>query len=142
MPARGHSTAPHFDGNALNLCLYFDEVESLSTDAGLNEEGKIWHTLRYASCEDNELWSTFPEAEAQLPDYTKFCDAVVKLYPGADNKRKYAESNLEQLINMQRQYRIESRAKLGHYYQEFRCISKFLVDKQRLSDIEQNKMYM
>jgi hypothetical protein len=37
MPARGHSMVPRFDGNALNLCLYFDEVESLSIDAGLNK---------------------------------------------------------------------------------------------------------
>jgi hypothetical protein len=56
MPARGHSMVPHFDGNALNLCLYFDEVELLSIDAGLNEEGKVCHALRYASREDNELW--------------------------------------------------------------------------------------
>jgi hypothetical protein len=41
MPPHGHSMAPHFDGNALNLCLYFDEAESLSIDADLNEEGKI-----------------------------------------------------------------------------------------------------
>jgi hypothetical protein len=41
MPARGHSMAPRFDGNALNLHLYFDKVESLSIDAGLNEEGKV-----------------------------------------------------------------------------------------------------
>jgi hypothetical protein len=114
MPACSHSTAPCFDGNALNLHLYFDEVESLSTDAGLNEEGKIWHTLRYASREDNELWSMLPEA--QLPEYAKFWDAIVKLYPGADNERKYTESDLEWLIEMQRQYRIESRAELGHYY--------------------------
>jgi hypothetical protein len=40
MPAHSHSTAPCFDGNALNLCLYFDEVEALSTDAGLNDKGK------------------------------------------------------------------------------------------------------
>jgi hypothetical protein len=46
------------------------------------------------------------------------------------------------LINKQRQYGIESRAELGHYYREFRRISKFLIDKQRLSDIECNKMYM
>jgi hypothetical protein len=64
MPAHGHSTAPCFDGNTLNLCLYFDKVDSLSTDAGLNEEGKIQHALRYASREDNELWSTLPEAES------------------------------------------------------------------------------
>jgi hypothetical protein len=56
MPARSHSTAPRFDGNTLNLRLYFDEVESLSIDAGLNKEGKIRHALRYASQEDNELW--------------------------------------------------------------------------------------
>jgi hypothetical protein len=99
MPARGHLTAPRFDGNALNLRLYFDEVESLSIDTGLNEEGKIRHALRYASREDNELWSTLPEAEAQAPDYARFRDAVVKLYPGADDERKYAESDLQRLID-------------------------------------------
>jgi hypothetical protein len=109
--------------------LYFDEVESLSIDTGLNEEGKVRHALRYASREDNELWSTLPEAEAQVPDYAQFRDIVIKLYPGADNERKYAESDLQWLIETQRQYGIESRAKLGHYYQEFHCISKFLIDK-------------
>jgi hypothetical protein len=99
MPAHSHSTAPCFDGNALNLRLYFDEVESLSIDASLNEEGKVCHALCYASREDNELWSTLPEAEAQVPDYTRFHDAVVKLYPGADDERKYAESDLQQLID-------------------------------------------
>jgi hypothetical protein len=69
MPAHGHSTVPHFDGNALNLRLYFDEVESLSIDTGLNEEGKVRHALRYASREDNKLWSMVPEAKAQAPDY-------------------------------------------------------------------------
>jgi hypothetical protein len=141
MPARSHSTALHFDSNALNLHLYFDKVESLSIDAGLNE-GKVCHALHYASREDNELWSTLPEAEAQVPDYAQFRDAIVKLYPSADDERKYAESDLQWLIDTQRQYGIESRAELGHYYREFCCISKFLIDKRRLSDIERNKMYM
>jgi hypothetical protein len=43
-----------------------------------------------------------PEAEAQASDYARFHDAVVKLYPGADDERKYAESDLEWLINTQR----------------------------------------
>jgi hypothetical protein len=58
-----------------------------------------------------------PEAEAQVPDYARFCDTVVKLYPGADDERKYAKSDLPQVIDTQQQYGIESRAKLGHYYQ-------------------------
>jgi hypothetical protein len=41
MPTCGHSMAPRFDGNTLNLCLYFDEVESLSINVGLNKKGKI-----------------------------------------------------------------------------------------------------
>jgi hypothetical protein len=49
MPARGHLMVPRFDGNARNLFLYFDEVESLSIDAGLNEEGKVRHTLCHSS---------------------------------------------------------------------------------------------
>jgi hypothetical protein len=135
MPARVHSTVPHFDGNTLtSACILTKSTPS--TDAGLNEEGKIRHALYYASREDNELWSTLPEAIAQPADYARFHDAVVKLYPGADDERKYAESDLEWLINMQRQYGIESRAEIGHYYREFRCISKFLIDKRRLFDIE------
>jgi hypothetical protein len=83
-----------------------------------------------------------PEAKAQLPDYTRFRDAIVQLYPGPDDERKYAESDLQWLIDTQRQYGIESRAELGHYYRKFCRISKFLLDKWRLSDIERNKMYM
>jgi hypothetical protein len=115
MPARGHSMAPHFDGTALNLHLYFDEVESLSIDTSLNEEGKVQHTLCYASREDNKLWSMLPEAKAQVSNYARFQDAIVKLYPGADDKRKYAKSDLQQLIDTQWQYGIESRAELRHY---------------------------
>jgi hypothetical protein len=102
--------------DALNLHLYFDEVESLSINTGLNEEGKVQHTLRYASREDNKLWSMLPEAEAQVPDYAQFCDAIIKLYPGADDERKYAESDLQRLIDTQWQYGIKSRAELRHYY--------------------------
>jgi hypothetical protein len=83
-----------------------------------------------------------PEAKAQVPNYAQFHGAVIKLYPGADNERKYAESDLQWLIDTQQQYGIESRAELRHYYQEFCHISKFLINKQHLSDIEQNKMYM
>jgi hypothetical protein len=70
MPACGHSMAPRFDGNALNLCLYFDKVEVLSSDTGLNDEGKIYNALRYASREDNKLWATLPKA--LLDNYATF----------------------------------------------------------------------
>jgi hypothetical protein len=128
------------DSNALNLCLYFDEVKALSTNASVNDRGKIQHALCYASREDNKLWATL--SEAQLPNYAKFQDAIMKLYPRADDEKKYAESDLHWSIDTQKKYGIESRAELRHYYWKFHCISKLLLDKQCLSNIEWNKMYM
>jgi hypothetical protein len=58
--------------------------------------------------------------EAQLPDYTKFQDAVIKLYPGVDNERKYAESGLQRLETVQ--YREQSRT-----WALLPGISKFLL---------------
>ena len=58
MPARGHSTAPTFDGDALNLIHFFNEVDVLGTKAGLTDEAKIRQSLRYARREEYELWTT------------------------------------------------------------------------------------
>jgi hypothetical protein len=54
MLTHGHSMS-HFNGNTLNLHLYFDKVEALSTNTSLNNKGKIWHALHYASRENNKL---------------------------------------------------------------------------------------
>jgi hypothetical protein len=40
--------------------------------------------------------------EALLPDYAKFLDIVIKLYPGVDDERKYTESDLQWLIDTQK----------------------------------------
>jgi len=62
MPACGHSTAPTFDGDTLTLIHFFNEVNTLATEAGLNDQAKIQQSLRYAQREEYELWSTLTEA--------------------------------------------------------------------------------
>ena len=70
MPARGHATAPVFDGDPLNLRQFFDEIDSLATGMNLSDSEKIRHTLQYARCEDYELWMTLPKAT--LTDFANF----------------------------------------------------------------------
>ena len=83
MPARGHRTAPTFDGNPLNLKRFLDKVNLLAEDAGLDGAGQIRHSLRYASLMDHELWSGL--ASTQAGDWAVFRTDVMALYPGADD---------------------------------------------------------
>jgi len=140
MPARGHSTAPTFDGDALNLIHFFNEVDVLGTEAGLTDEAKIRQSLRYARREEFELWTTLREATGV--NFTAFRAAVTKLYPGADDQRRYSEADLRRLVTTQQAYGIMSRDELGSYYREFRRIATFLIDRARISELERNKLYV
>jgi hypothetical protein len=139
MPARGHSTAPTFDGNALNLNRFFDEVDLLAEEAKVDDRGKIKHSLRYASIGDYELWIRLPAAAHS--DFSAFRKEVLELYPGAEDDRRYTISDLNRLTSTQANYGIRSRAELGEYYREFYRIAEFLKEKNRLSERELNIAY-
>jgi hypothetical protein len=139
MPARGHPTAPSFDGNPLNLKHFLDEVNLLAEDAGLDGAGRIKHALRFASLSDNELWSGLTAAAGN--GWEDFKTAVTTLYPGADDDRRYSPGDLTRLTERYASYGIQSRAELGEYYREFIRIADYLIRKTRLSDRERNIAY-
>jgi len=140
MPARGHSTAPTFDGQPLNLIRFFDEVGSLGDDARIDDQAKIAYSLRYARLDDYEIWKTLPEATGI--DFLAFRTAVTALYPGAEDDRRYSVTDLEKLVEVQARLGIRNRAELGQYYRDFLRISKFLIDRTRLSTAERDRAYM
>jgi hypothetical protein len=139
MPARGHSTAPTFDGNPLNLNRFFEEVEILAADAGIDDAGRIKHSLRYASLNDYELWNRLPTATEA--DYAAFKKSVLDLYPGTEDDHRYTVADLDRLTRTQSSYGIRTRAELGEYYREFIRIVGFLFDKGRISERERNLAY-
>lgn len=139
MPARGHSTAPTFDGNPLNLGRFFEEVEILAADARLDDAAKIKHSLRYASLNDYELWVRLPSASGG--DFPAFKKAVLELYPGTEDDHRYTMADLDRLTQTQAAYGIQSRAELGEYYREFIRITGFLLEKGRISARERNIAY-
>jgi hypothetical protein len=78
MPAHGHSMAPLFNSNLLNISCFFEDVDILGDDAAINTAAKIKHSLRYASLSNYEIWSCLSSSKAA--DWTSFQAKVVALY--------------------------------------------------------------
>ncbi|KAF8189396.1 hypothetical protein BJ912DRAFT_925939 [Pholiota molesta] len=89
MPARNHSSAPKFDGQAASLTRYLNEVHRLGETCALTEKQIIEWTLMYADPNDSELWEQ--QTEGRRDTWDAFKTAVIELYPGADGDRKYSK---------------------------------------------------
>ena len=83
MPLRGTQNAPKFDGKTPALLPHFlEDVDILSTAAGITDLEKIRAAIRYADLEEAEGWELLDEVTANPPDWVNFAQAVKKLYPG------------------------------------------------------------
>ena len=79
----GTQNAPKFDGKtpALLPC-FLEDVDILSTAAGITDLEKICAAIRYADLEEAEGWELLDEVATNPPDWANFAQAVKKLYPG------------------------------------------------------------
>ena len=83
MLLHGTQNAPKFDGKTPALLPHFlEDVDILSTAAGIMDLEKICATIRYADHEEVEGWELLDEVTANPPDWVNFAQAVKKLYPG------------------------------------------------------------
>ena len=139
MPIRGSTNAPSFDGKSENLRRFFEDVEEHAVRAAINDERKIYYTIRYANPTDGETWELLPSRPAN--DFNAWKDEVFGLYPSLDNDRKYTVSDLERLVDTYRTKRITTKEELGDYHRDFMRISVFLIGKNRISSRERNRWY-
>ena len=86
MPARGHSTAPKFEGNnPRELQRYFTELEHLFTTCNVTaDDVKKAHTVRYVDIDTEDSWRQLATFAAGT--YAAFKASVLTLYPGADGE--------------------------------------------------------
>ncbi|KAG6325761.1 hypothetical protein ID866_13328 [Astraeus odoratus] len=101
MPLRGSSKAPKFNGDAIDLAQFFEDVEMLCKDAEIDTPAnKIKWACCYTSCNKAELWATLPTRQGN--DWDAFIKEVKAFYPGAeDDNRKYTCTNLNGLVAAQ-----------------------------------------
>ncbi|GBE80069.1 hypothetical protein SCP_0212720 [Sparassis crispa] len=74
--------------------------------------------------------------------YEQFKTAVIALYPGAEDDRRYTQSDLTQIVQAARMRGVSSRAEEGQYYRDFTRVALFLLSRGRLSTYERDRLYL
>lgn len=88
---------------------------------------------------DAELWASLPEASGD--DWERFRSAVVEVYPGVSEDRRYALADLEQLVEECLRFPVKSNVELGEFHRSFLRISNFLLKHGRLGCLQACRMY-
>jgi hypothetical protein len=142
MPARGHSTAPKFSADQpRELRRFFKELEYLFTACAVkDDEEKKGYAVRYLEYDLADLWGLL--AEYSTGSYDNFKLAVHELYPGSGEDRKWTLADMDKLVGEQLRVGIFSLADFGNYHRAFIQVTKFLVDKKRLSAGEQSRSFI
>ena len=144
MPARGHPTAPKFSGNnPRELQRYFDELDYLFTSCGIaTDDAKKRYAVRYIDYETEDGWKQLGEFRDAQRTFDEFKAAVYKLYPGADDDRKWTLEDLDLLIGETSRIGFRHKMDLGDYHRKFLIITGFLVSKNRMSDNEVKRSFV
>ncbi|KAF5378263.1 hypothetical protein D9615_008697 [Tricholomella constricta] len=142
MPARGQSSAPTFvPERARELHRYFSDLNHLFIECSVvDEQEKKTHTTRYTDIDTADLWEQLDEF-AVGTTYDDWRKAIMALYPGASEERKYSMADLDYLIRERHRLGIQSNSDLGEYYRQFLSVTQFLVSKNRLSINEHDRQF-
>ncbi|KAG2065981.1 hypothetical protein BDR04DRAFT_1031352 [Suillus decipiens] len=140
MPLQGMDTVPKFDGTPARLIPFLEAIDAIANHAMLTDKQQIQAALRYMPIEEAETWEMLDEAT--LPDWKKFVAVVKLLYPGCKGDRRFIHTDLENLCTEQVHVPMTLQEELGQYYCKFFKISKHLIMKKKLADLECDHLFL
>ncbi|KAI0364808.1 hypothetical protein BV20DRAFT_1039235 [Pilatotrama ljubarskyi] len=144
MPARGHTTAPTFDpSQPRTLRRFFQDIETLFERSGIETDParKSW-VVRYLPIDVSDLCESLPEYANEDKTYEDFKKAVIALYPGAGEDRKFAVADVENLVAKRAAVPIANISELSAYYRDFFSMTSYLMKHNRLSESEQSRLFV
>jgi hypothetical protein len=144
MPARGEHAAPTFDRTKpRELIRFFEELEYLFVRAQLaSESDKKKHVLRYVDFEVEQIWKSFPEYIDATKTYSDFKNAILVHYPDASGDYVYSLRDMDLLIGERQRIGISNTVDLADYHLKFLSITTWLIEKQQLGTLEQQRGYL
>ncbi|GLB43661.1 putative integrase core domain containing protein [Lyophyllum shimeji] len=141
MSARGHPTAPTFSTNGPELLRFFEDLEFLFSDCNIaDDQMKKRYTVRYVDVATNDLWINLDEY-ANPRTYAEWKTAVVALYPGTSQDRRYTMADLDLLVGERNRLGIYSVDDLAAFHRTFLTITSFLISRQRFTERERDQQY-
>ena len=143
MPARGDRGSPQFDPERpCELHRFFEDLKfHFAQSQVVDKEEMKQHALQFVDCNTAELWEILPEFTNVTVSYQQFVDAVYKLYPGSDTKRRWSIGDMENLVGEASRVGISLLADLGKYHREFITMTTFLITKNCISTAEQSQAF-
>jgi hypothetical protein len=143
LPGWGERSALSFNGGAEELGHYFAELEALyDRHVVTTDLHKKQGALKYlATVALERMWrasDTFMDAAKTYEDFKK---EIHKYYPGS-SEDLYTIHHLDTLIGGCTRLGVWNAAELGDFHLQFRMISKYLIDKSRMSQAKQTRGFL
>ncbi|KAF8900875.1 hypothetical protein CPB84DRAFT_1847113 [Gymnopilus junonius] len=140
MPNVHHPSAPKFNGKAISLAGYLDEVEQLTRNHNLSIQQIIQWAIRYLAPEEQQLWKMLPSSTGN--DWAAFKKDVFKCYPGTSEEHRYTISTLKALIDRQAEFKVTTSEQFGVYYRSFYMMSTYLKNAGKINDREISHLFL
>ena len=92
---------------------------------------------------DIELpWRAIPEFADPTKTYAEFKAGILYFYPDSTEDHRYSNSDLDILIGERQRLGINSVNDLADFHMRFLAITNWRIDRQQLSDLEQQRSYI
>jgi hypothetical protein len=143
LPGRREKSAPTFDETRPgSLARFFSDLETLCENKGVHDSGdRKKAAVRYVETDIEDLWKTTAAWKDDTKTFQQFRDEVCKLYPGESSDQVYCIQDLDVVTGAFSRKGIGSAAALGEYYRKFLVVSRYLIEKGRLSTQEQSRFF-
>jgi hypothetical protein len=144
MPTRNERTAPKFDtSRPRELPRFFEDLEDLMTRAQITTDvDKKKQAVRYTDFETEQIWKAVPEFKDNTKTYNDFKKAIMQHYPDAAGDFIYSIRDMDLLIGERQRIGMATAKDLSDYHLQFMAITTWLIEKTRLSDLEQQRAYV
>jgi hypothetical protein len=142
MPLPRSKLAPHYDGKPRHLRTFLREYETAANAAQLQDPDYTNRVIDYVKPKVGQYWSRFAEYKDAAKNWAIFKAAILSAYPEADEEHQYTLKELRKLVKWQHRKSIKSVPDLASYHRKFTEIATWLIDKQRISEIERNRLYL
>ena len=145
MPLRGERGAPTFNSaRTRELSRYFDDLEQIFTKVGFvtgqHDQEMKQYVVRYVDYDTEQLWKNFAEYDDNST-YLAYKKAVLLNYPDASGDFIYSIRDMDVLVGEKQRVGINTLTEMADYHMQFHAITKWLIKKKLLSDLEQQRAY-
>jgi hypothetical protein len=141
LPTHTTRRAPEFNGKALSLKRYWEDVKEVAESCEKTTDAeKIKVAFRYIDREDELLWNG-SIAAGQVVTWTKFKTKIQELYPGSDSHKIFTTDNLDVYVTGRALKTIKTKDNFSEYHRKFSTIANHLITEGKMMDLEARKEF-